>query len=175
ARAHVRRELPSTLVIDVVEREAACAVAFGALYLADSDGNVFKRAAPDEAAALPVITGIGRDDFLAQPDAARDELRQALHAVAAWRESGARPPIGEAHVDRIAGVTLYTDRGVGVRLGVVDDSLPARLGRYDAVRAALDEASETPRLFYVDNRARPDRVTVKLASAPQPAHSGSKD
>jgi hypothetical protein len=78
-------------------------------------------------------------------------------------------------VDRVAGVTVYTDRGVGVRLGVVDDSLPARLGRYDTVRAALDESGEAPRIIYVDNRARPDRVTVKLASAPQSAHSGSRD
>jgi cell division protein FtsQ len=175
ARAHVRRELPSTLVLDVVEREAACTVAFGALYLADADGNVFKRATPDEAAGLPVVTGIGRDDFLAQPEVVRVQLRQALRAIAAWRANGARPAIGEAHVDRIAGVTVYTERGVGVRLGVIDDSLAARLGRYDAVRGALDESNEVPRLVYVDNRARPDRVTVKLASAPQPAHSGSKE
>ncbi|HXU73893.1 MAG TPA: FtsQ-type POTRA domain-containing protein [Polyangia bacterium] len=175
ARAHVRRELPSTLVIDVVEREAACAVAFGALYLADADGNVFKRATAEEAAGLPVVTGIAREDFLAEPEAARGQLRQALHAIAVWRASSARPPLGEAHIDRIAGVTLYTDRGIGVRLGVIDDSTPARLARYDAVHAALDESGETPRLYYVDNRARPDRVTVKLASAPQPAHSGSKD
>ncbi|HEY2746569.1 MAG TPA: FtsQ-type POTRA domain-containing protein [Polyangia bacterium] len=175
ARAHVRRELPSTLVIDVVERQAACSVAFGALYLADAEGNVFKRATPDEAAGLPVVSGIDRDDFLAEPEAVRAELRQALTAIAAWRAKGTRPPLGEAHVDPIAGVTLYTERGVGVRLGVVDDSLPARLGRYDAVRAALDEGNEAPRLFFVDNRARPDRVTVKLASAAQPAHSGSKD
>lgn len=175
ARAHVRRELPSTLVIDVVEREAACTVAFSALYLADGDGNVFKRATPDEAAGLPVVTGIDRDDFLAEPDAARAELRQALHAIAAWRADAARPALGEVHVERIAGVTVYTDRGVGVRLGIIDDSTPARLGRYDAVRAALDESGEAPRLVFVDNRARPDRVTVKLASAPQSAHSGSKD
>ena len=175
ARAHVRRELPSTLVIDVVEREAACTVAFGALYLADADGNVFKRATPDEANGLPVITGIARDDYVADPEAARTQLRQALRAITAWRASSARPPLGEVHIDRIAGVTVYTDRGVGVRLGVIDDSTPARLNRYDSVHAALDESGEAPRIYYVDNRARPDRVTVKLASAPQPAHSGSKD
>lgn len=175
ARAHVRRELPSTLMIDVVEREPACTVAFGALYLADGDGYVFKRATAEEAAGLPVVTGIVRDDYVAQPDRAREQLRQALRAIAAWRASAARPPLGEVHVDRIAGVTLYTDRGVGVRLGVVDDTLPARLARYDAVAGALDGGGEQARVVYVDNRARPDRVTVKLASASQSAHSGSRD
>jgi cell division protein FtsQ len=175
ARAHVRRELPATLMLDVVEREPACTVGFGALYLADGDGNVFKRATPDEAAGLPVVTGIGREDYVAQPEHAREQLKQALRAIAAWRERGTRPALGEVHIDRIAGVTLYTERGVGVRLGVVDDTLPSRLSRYDAVVAALDGGGEEARLVYVDNRARPDRVTVKLASAPQSAHSGSRD
>lgn len=178
ATAHVRRELPATLMIDVVEREAACAVAFGSLYLADAEGNVFKRATPDEAAGLTVVTGIARDDYVSQPDRAREQLRQALRAVAGWRarpDGSARPALGEVHIDRIAGVTLYTEAGVGVRVGVVDGTLAARLERYDAVAGALQEGGEAARLVYVDNRARPDRVTVKLASAQIPAHSGSRD
>ena len=175
ARVHVRRELPSTLMIDVVEREAACSVAFGALYLADADGNVFKRATPDEAAGLPVVTGIGREEYVAQPERSREQLKQALRAIAAWRvraDGTTRAPLGEVHIDRIAGVTVYSDSGVGVRLGAVDDTLAARLVRYDAVAAALAGGGEEARLFYVDNRARPDRVTVKLASAQLSAHSG---
>ncbi|MGZ3405012.1 MAG: cell division protein FtsQ/DivIB, partial [Polyangia bacterium] len=131
ARAHVRRELPSTLMIDVVEREAVITVAFGALYLADGEGNVFKRATPEEAVSLPVVTGLLREDYVSQPERAREQLRQALQAVAVWRAKSDRPPLGEIHVDRIAGVTVYTDRGVGVRLGVVDDTLPVRLARFD--------------------------------------------
>ena len=178
ARAHVRRELPSTLMIDVVEREPACTVAFGALYLADGEGNVFKRATPEESAALPVVTGIAREDYVSQPERAREQLKQALRAIAGWRarpDGSVRPPLGEVHTDRIAGVTVYTERGVGVRLGVVDDTLAARLARYDAVSAALTEGGEEARLVYVDNRARPDRVTVKLASAQMSAHSGTRD
>ena len=109
ARAHVRRELPSTLVVDVVEREAACAVAFGALYLADARGNVFKRATPDEAAALPVVTGIARDDYLAEPERRASQLRAGAardRRVAEGRRPA--PALGEMHVDRIAGVTVYT-------------------------------------------------------------------
>ena len=132
ARAHVRRELPSTVVIDVVEREAACTVALGSLYLADADGNVFKRATPDEAAGLPVVTGIAREDYVAAARPRRaSSSRRRCAAIDGWRaraDRSARPPLGEVHVDRVAGVTLYTDGGVGVRLGVVDDTLPARLG-----------------------------------------------
>ena len=175
ARVHVRRELPSTLVLDVVEREAACAVALGPLYLSDAKGDVFKRATPDEAAAVPVVTGVARDDYIDEPDKAHAAIRQALAAVAAWRARGDRPPLGEAHIDRMGGVTLYTDQGVGVRIGAVDDSIADRLHRFDVVAAALHQTGEAPRLIYVDNRARPDRVTVKLASAQVAAHSGSGD
>ena len=91
ARAHVRRELPSTLMIDVVEREPACTVAFGALYLADGDGYVFKRATPEESAALPVVTGIGRDDYVG---AARACARAAATGAARDRRVAriGRPP-----------------------------------------------------------------------------------
>jgi cell division protein FtsQ len=175
-RVHVRRELPSTVMLDVVEREAACTVALGGLYLSDREGSVFKRATADEAAVLPVVTGVARDDYLNQPERARAAIRQALQAIAAWRTGAPeRPPIGEAHVDRIAGVTLYTDRGIGVRVGVVDASVSERLRRFDAVAAALLASGEEPRLIFVDNRARPDRVTVKLASAPAPGHSVRRD
>lgn len=177
--AHARRELPSTVVVDVVERDAACVVALaspsqesgavsGALYLADARGVVFKRASPDESAALPVVTGIERDRYLAEPERARARVREGLALVAAWR-AGARPAAGEAHYDRVFGFTLYTiSGGVGVRVGHVDETLPARLQRFDAVWAALEKSHERPRIIYLDNRARPDRVTVKLAGAQAP-------
>ena len=72
------------------------------------------------------------------------------------------------HVDRLLGITAYTRGGVGVRLGRPHDengeSLAKRLERFDAVWAALAETGERPRVIYLDNRARPDRVTVKLES-----------
>jgi cell division protein FtsQ len=162
--AHARRELPSTLMVDVVEREPAAGVALGPVYLADARGAVFKRANPDEAAGLPVVTGIDRDEYLADPDRAQERVREALSAVQAW---GTRPAVGEVHLDKLLGVTFYTvESGLGVRLGRPDGDLTARLRRFDAVVAALAETGERPRLIFLDNRARPDRVTVKLAPPP---------
>lgn len=174
ASAHARRELPSTLVVDVVEREAQLSVALGPVYLADARGNLFKRATPDEAAAMPVITGVDRDLYLADPDGAREQIRQVAAALAAWRKAPLRPLVGEAHFDRLSGVTLFTVEGrVAVRLGAPGADLDARLGRFDAVWSALLATSERPRVIYLDNRARPDRVTVKLA-APPPALPSKK-
>src|SRR5262249_1997018 len=113
ATANARRELPSTLVVDVTEREATAGVALGPIYLADATGAVFKRATPDEAAALPVVTGVDRDLYLADPDGARQQIRDAMAAIDAWGKS--RPAIGEAHADRLLGITLYTvENSVGI-------------------------------------------------------------
>src|SRR5438067_9758804 len=47
-RASVTRELPRSVRIEVGERNAAVRVALGALYVADEEGAVFRRARPDE-------------------------------------------------------------------------------------------------------------------------------
>ena len=173
ASVQVRRELPGTIAIDVIEREPSCLVALGALYLADADGLVFKRATPDEAVSLPVVTGIDRDSYIAHPESAKIEVREALTALRAWREvesvNGPRPAIGEIHLDRVLGVTIYMISGTAVRLGRVaaDDTISGRLKKFDAVWSALensvDGTREHARIIYLDNRVRADRVTVKLA------------
>jgi cell division protein FtsQ len=165
--------LPSTLVIDVVERRARAVVVLSSLYLADGQAALFKRANTDEAAELPVVTGIDRERFLGDPEGTRGLVRSAIAVIDAW---GARPALGEVHLDSTdfgAGVTLYTaDTGLGVRLGRPEDPiLPERLRRLDAVLAALARSGERARLVYLDNRARPDRVTVKLTRAEGAARS----
>lgn len=165
ASAQARLELPATLALEVVEHEPACAVALGALYLADRRGVVFKRASAEEGAGLPVVTGLSRDSYLADLERAHARLRESLAVLERW---GERPRLGEVHFDGVLGFTVFTaGGGVGVRLGRPDESLAGRLARLDAVWTELRARGEQPRFIYVDNRARPDRVTVKLA-APAP-------
>ena len=165
ASARPRRELPSTVAVDVEEREAACTIALGALYLADDRGVVFKRASVDEAASFPVITGIARDAYVHDREASLALIHGGLAALALWQE-GSRPAIGEIHVDPASGVTLYTRKdGIAARLGRGDRAvLAARLRRLDAAWAALGEG-ERPSVFFVDQQTKGDRVTVRLAQA----------
>lgn len=165
--ASLTRELPDRVAIEVEEREPACTIALGPLYLADARGEVFKHASPDEAAGLPVVTGVARAAYVDDREAAQALVRQALAALAAWRARADRPAIGEVHVDAATGVTLYTAHDLcGMRLGADLDgkSLEARLARYDAVAAALRDSGDRPRLFLLDSEARPDRVTVRIAT-----------
>jgi cell division septal protein FtsQ len=161
----VRRELPSTLRIEITEQEPAALVALESLYLCDADGVVWKRATPAEAAGLPVVTGVGRATYVLEPAYAKLQIGAALQALGAYKKVPERPPIGEVHVDRFVGVTLYTRPGLAVQLGRGDAAeLESRLARFDAVWKKLKSGAQEgrPTMVFLDNRAHPDHVTVRF-------------
>lgn len=161
----VRRELPSTLHIELVEQEPAALVSLESLYLCDSDGLVFKRAHPSEYGELAVITGIGRAGYVLEPAYAQAQIRTALSALSRYQQAGSRPPIGEVHVDRFVGVTLYTRLGVALQLGQGDAAeLDARLARFDVLWRRLSRSEQRPQMVYLNNRAHPDHITVRFAN-----------
>lgn len=163
----VRRELPSTLRVDVTEHEPAALIALESLYLCDSDGEVFKRASPAETSGLPVITGVGRAAYVLEPAYARAQIAVALAALARYQQLATRPPVGEVHIDRFVGVTLYTRQGLAIQLGRGEPAeLDTRLARFDAVFRQLRDGEQRPVMVFLDNRAHPDHVTVRFAAPP---------
>jgi cell division protein FtsQ len=164
ADVEVRRRLPRAIEIDVREREAAARVDLDGIYLADRDGQIFKRARVDlgEGEGLPVITGVGRADLAAGAAPVSARIRRALATADAFAADG-RPAIGEVRVDVRHGVTVYTyDDAVAIRLGDVEGAaLDARLSRFDAAWAALTpDERRRARAIHLDHVTRPDHVTV---------------
>ncbi|MEK6606820.1 MAG: FtsQ-type POTRA domain-containing protein [Myxococcota bacterium] len=160
--AHAHRELPGTIVVDVTEHVPRIAVLLGHLYLADAEGHVFKRASADEAAGLPVVTGLDRLELIADREAGERRLRDAVALVDAYAKEG-RPALGEVHLEPAGTPTLYTrDGAVQIRLG--EGALDKRLARLDVVWGALGPEAERVRAIYLDSPTREDRVTVRLAT-----------
>src|SRR5436190_403925 len=81
--------LPHTLVVELREHTAAAVAALGdgELYLIDAGGRPFKRAAIDagEVDRLPLVTGLDRAAFAADPAAAEATLRAAIAMLDRWR------------------------------------------------------------------------------------------
>ena len=132
----MRRELPSTLVIEVTERRAVASALMGALYLVDDDGHPFKRATFAEADGLPVITGVTRDQYAAVRRPARRSFARR------WRcspptDRRPRPPppkLSEIHVDpRDRFSLVLLDGGGEIRLGA--GHFEAKLARFDRIFA----------------------------------------
>lgn len=163
-RASVTRHLPDTVRVSIRERKAAALVEMDGLYLADAGGEVFKRAsiASGEGQGLPVLTGIPRALYVRHPELARADIRRGLE-LAAMYDNGARPRLGEIHLNSRRRFTIFTyDTGLEIRVGHGDvQTIASRLRFFDAAWRTLDtEERARARTVYVDNTTRPDRVTV---------------
>ena len=173
ASVEVRRRLPAALEISIVERRARALVDLGALYLLDEGGQVFKRATPGDGLDLPVVTGIGREDWVERRAEVEPLLAGALALVDRWAERGLdrRAPISEIHLDSDYGTTLWAgEEGVEIRLG--QGELPEKLARLERVLSAVDAEGQRAEVLHLDNRRRPDWVAVRVARTkglPDPA------
>jgi cell division protein FtsQ len=170
ASAHVRRELPSVLAIDVTERSAAAVAVLGGLYLLDESGHPFKRATLDEADGLVSITGISRQQYAAFRDASAAAYREALALLDEYRSpdsSKTRPPLSEIHIDPHYGFSLVLyDGGAEIRLGRGDYT--DKLERLDRILAGLPpfgaHGPASLQVVHLDGPNR-DRVPIRLAAS----------
>jgi cell division protein FtsQ len=134
ASVHASRRLPSTLVIDVVERRAVAVAALSGLYLIDETGRPFKRASMAESEGLPVLTGIERERYAEMPEVSEAAYREALAVLRTYQARPGRPTVGEVNIDPAFGFTLFLfDGGAEIRLG---------RGHYDEKLAQLDQILE---------------------------------
>jgi cell division protein FtsQ len=183
ASAEVRRVLPHTISIDLREREAAAVVELGDRYLVDLSGRPFMRTAPEtsddtgddtsddtgdhagaagDAGGLPLITGLDRAAFAADPAAASAQIRDALAALGRWRAAD-RPAIAEIQLDPHGAITLHSRApSIAIQLGITGGAAGARIRAFDTAWAGLSDAERThARAIHLDTR--PDHVTVALA------------
>jgi cell division protein FtsQ len=167
ARARVHRELPATLVVEIVEHVPAAVVELDGLYLADGKGRLFARASTerDDVTGLPIITGLDRAATARDPEAAAARVVAVLAVAAAWK-AGGRPPLGELHLDDDRGTTLYLlDPAIAIHLGAGSgDELARRLAAFDAAWTALDAAERARTAsIHLGRGLSPARVTVAFA------------
>ena len=153
----VTRRFPSRLGIAVTEHEPAAVVSLGELYLVNEDGLPFKRLQPQDDLDLPLITGLDRDGYTARPLEAHDRILSALEVLKAWS-----PAPSELRTS-VHGVTVVQADGVEIRLGEGD--IAAKLERLARVRKELQSRKLTAEVIRLDNRTRPDWVTVQVTSA----------
>lgn len=165
ADANAHRILPDTISIDIHEHKPVALADLGGLYLVDAAGRPFKQAAIEsgEARGLPVVTGISRTRFTANPPEAEQLIARAMRALEAWRGEAARPQIGEVYISPFGALTFRTyDVATEIQLGVIDAELPLRFRTFDTTWAELGEA-ERARARAIHIGSHSDHVTVAFA------------
>jgi cell division septal protein FtsQ len=133
--AHVRRELPDRVVVQVREHRpvAILAVADEApgLYYLATNGRIFAPVTAGDERDLPFVTGLARKDLAGSDSFGPRAVRRALTLL---RHAARHPAVGtvsELHVDRDAGLTLMPTRpALAIEIG---------WGEYDLKLARLGE------------------------------------
>jgi cell division protein FtsQ len=169
AEAHVRRRLPGSYAIEVRERRPVALLVLGDVFLVAEDGAVFKKAEDGDPLDLPVITGVDRDRFTRDRAFRTSVLLEAVALLHDYRGAGLwnREPIGELHVERDDGLSLYVGEDLTyVRLG--HGPFREKLRRLRTVLDELGERGARAAYVYLDNERRPDRVTVRVREPDEP-------
>lgn len=124
--ARVRRKLPNSVMVEVREHVPALVVSLGEVYLASTEGVLFKHLTDDDPSLFPVLTGLAREDVNKRPDHVRARIQDA---VALAQEIAKRPELGqldELHFDQDLGFSMVTTQGtsqtVRVHLGRAPES-----------------------------------------------------
>lgn len=160
----VTRHFPSAVSVEVVEHvPAALGVLGGDLYVLDEDGEPFKRVTPGDGLDLPLVTGLTREAYVADPVAARERFRTALSVARAYDAlaQGKEERLSEVKVEATS-VTLVAASGQEVRMG--EGEAEAKLQRLARIRRELRARGLAAGIIRLDNRARPGWVAVKLSS-----------
>lgn len=175
--AQLARQLPGTLFVRVVEREAAGLVATidrdqnaaqGAqgrsdTYLVTREGSIIKHVEAGDPTDFPIVTGIALQQLVEDREGATRTIRRALDLASDYDHSplASRAGLEEVHVQPNGELTLVVGKhAMTLHMG----GAPYRRKLEQALRvvAELDRRGAKPDAIMLDNEARPDRVVVRM-------------
>jgi cell division protein FtsQ len=172
SEASLARQLPGTIFLRVVEREAGGIVATndgsakaagGETYLVTREGAIIKRLETGDPTDLPVVTGVVLQQLIDDREGAARTVRRALDLAADYDHSplATRSPLEEVHVETNGEMTLVVGKNA-VALHMGGPPYRRKLEQAMRVVAELDRRGAKPDSIMLDNEARPERVVVRM-------------
>ncbi|MFZ5352674.1 MAG: cell division protein FtsQ/DivIB [Bacillota bacterium] len=117
----IRRTIPNTITIDVIEREAIAIVPFvGSFLNIDEDGMIVKISTAIDKPDLPVINGLQFETFkIGEPLNIEDktQLEVTVNVVREMKKASVIDKIIEVDVADIYNIKLKTDSDIKVNMG----------------------------------------------------------
>jgi cell division septal protein FtsQ len=162
--AQVALELPHTLRVELVEREAlALASLDGGLFLVESNGEPFKSWQAGDPDDLPVLTGVTLEALAKDRPGAVARLAEGLSVLSHYE----RLPVSQQH--RPQEVNLSPDGAVVLTVGARGVSLhlgqgpwPKKMLMVSEVMRTFENKRELPGVVFLDNALHPERVVVRM-------------
>ncbi len=172
-KAHVGRELPDRLVMEVHEHQPLALVAKQkTLYIINREGFLFKKLDPDDDLDLPILTG-SHHKGNSQSPLMKKSLELLTYLSDTRQASLSYQHLSEIHLDEIFGLSLITDTGLCLVLG--HDGYEEKLRALPTVLEGLEKKNINMALLHIDLRD-PSKITVqsKAKSAPEKPVAGNK-
>jgi cell division protein FtsQ len=160
----VGRELPNRLIIDLQERAAVALVKHdNGFSLLDLDGVAFKKLEKNDEVDIPVLNGCHSGDNNSLMFTKSLEL---LRYLSASKEFPTIRNIAEIHGNEVFGLSLFTDSGLCIRLGL--DSYENKLKRLNTVMADLERRNMKLGFLLIDLND-PAKIAVQQRNVLSPA------
>jgi len=114
---YVGRELPNRLVLELQERNpVALLKKADNFYLVDTEGTVFKKLSKNDEVDLPILTGFDQDSKTKFRQFSRALI--LLKTLSNSRQYSYLGSIAEVSMDEIYGLSVITDKGFYLKLGL---------------------------------------------------------
>jgi cell division protein FtsQ len=162
--AHVTRKLPTTLRIEVTEREAVAVAVLGDRpFLVTPDGEPFKELGAEDPGDLPVLTGVSAAEWARDRVGAMERFRTGVDLVRQYEKLGmARVHPPEEVSLGSSGDTVLTVGRQGIALELGRAPFARKLAMAAEVVGQLGGKGRTPGIVFLDNEAHPERVVVRM-------------
>lgn len=158
-KVQVKRSLPSTLVVNVSERNPAAVIPYSGYYiLVDAEGLAMGMVESYRERDLPLITGVRPQQVLVGKQVEVKELRYAL-LVAGLLPPNVAKEVSEINFAEATGISVYMQSGIWVTLGL--GTRKEYETRFDVLNSLLVKLKEEKRrATYIDVRF-PTRPVVR--------------
>ena len=164
AKVTITRRLPTTLQVELTEREASAVVAIdGRLYLVTPTGEPFKQLTDGDPFDLPVITGVQPANLSRDRPREVERIQTALQVLRHYQRlaMSAVHVAQEVHLTEGGGVVLTVGkRGITLHLG--RGPWKQKLLMAERVTDRLRRRGREPGIIFLDNQAHPERVVVRM-------------
>ncbi len=158
------RRLPSTLRIELTEREASAVVSLSRhLYLVTREGEPFKELEAGDPYDLPLITGASPESLARDRAREIERIQTGLEVLRQYERVPLSKvyPAEEVHLADAGDVTLTAGKD-GVTLELGTGPWRKKLLMAEEVVGELRKKGRTPGIVFLDNQAHPERVVVRM-------------
>lgn len=160
----VSRALPSTLSIELEEREVGAVASIGErLYLVTKSGEPFKPLEEGDPFDLPVVSGVSAEDLARDRARAVERIALGLEIVRHWERipMSRVHPVQEVHLAAGGDVSLTLGKA-GISVHVGKGPWRKKLLMAERVIGQLERKGRVPGIVFADNVAHPERVVVRM-------------